>query len=113
MPVKPLQAPEIFRKPIASVDTAALPLLEALHGMLDDADIAYNYGICLSEMGRVEDALAPLERCVAIDATCTNAHVGLGVACARPQPDRQRAAACARGRRRADGCRVLHARCHG
>ena len=148
MPVKPLQAPEIFQKPIASVDTAglpprgspefdqaliariamdyagrgwnavvtvddafvrvvavpahgmdpktyvlgllreryledALPLLEALHGMLDDADIAYNYGICLSELGRVEDALAPLERCIAIDAAYTNAHVGLGVACAR------------------------------
>jgi hypothetical protein len=25
MPVKPLQAPEIFQKPIASVDTAGLP----------------------------------------------------------------------------------------
>jgi hypothetical protein len=31
----------------------ALPTLEALDGMLDDADIAYNYGICLSELGRV------------------------------------------------------------
>ncbi|MEO8753158.1 MAG: hypothetical protein ABI624_10820, partial [Casimicrobiaceae bacterium] len=29
----------------------ALPILEALYGMLDDAEIAYNYGICLSELG--------------------------------------------------------------
>ena len=27
----------------------ALPILEALYGMLEDADIAYNYGICLSK----------------------------------------------------------------
>ena len=30
----------------------ALPILEALYGMLDDAEIAYNYGICLSELGK-------------------------------------------------------------
>jgi hypothetical protein len=33
----------------------ALPILEALYGMLDDADIAYNYGICLSELGRIDE----------------------------------------------------------
>jgi tetratricopeptide (TPR) repeat protein len=44
----------------------ALPILEALYGMLDDADIAYNYGICLSELGRIEESIKPLERCVNI-----------------------------------------------
>ncbi len=37
----------------------ALPLLEALDGMLEDVDIAYNHGLCLSELGRVPDAVAP------------------------------------------------------
>ncbi|MCC6772469.1 MAG: hypothetical protein IT360_14840, partial [Gemmatimonadaceae bacterium] len=45
----------------------ALPMLEALHGMLNDADIAYNYGICLSELGKTEDSVAPLLKCLELD----------------------------------------------
>ena len=61
----------------------ALPILEALYGMLDDAEIAYNYGICLSELGRIDESLKPLERCVDLDHEYTNAYVGLGVAYTR------------------------------
>jgi len=61
----------------------ALPLLEALYGMLEDADIAYNYGICLSELGRIDEALKPLERCIQLNHEYTNAYVGLGVAYSR------------------------------
>jgi tetratricopeptide (TPR) repeat protein len=61
----------------------ALPILEALYGMLDDADIAYNYGICLSELGRIDESVKPLERCVELDRTYTNAYIGLGVAYTR------------------------------
>ena len=61
----------------------ALPILEALYGMLDDAEIAYNYGICLSELGRIDESLKPLERCVDLDREYTNAYVGLGVAYTR------------------------------
>jgi tetratricopeptide (TPR) repeat protein len=45
----------------------ALPILEALYGMMDDAEIAYNYGICLSELGRIDESVKPLERCVHLD----------------------------------------------
>lgn len=61
----------------------ALPILEALYGMVDDAEIAYNYGICLSELGRIEESVEPLERCVELDKEYTNAYVGLGVAYTR------------------------------
>ncbi len=61
----------------------ALPILEALYGMLDDAEIAYNYGICLSELGRIEASVPPLQRCVALDPEYTHAYVGLGVAFSR------------------------------
>ena len=61
----------------------ALPILEALYGMLDDAEIAYNYGICLSELGRIEESVQPLQRCVDLDREYTNAYVGLGVAFTR------------------------------
>jgi tetratricopeptide (TPR) repeat protein len=61
----------------------ALPILDALDGMLDDPDIAYNRGICLSQLGRVAESLAPLERCVRLDPDYVNAWVGLGVAHAR------------------------------
>jgi tetratricopeptide (TPR) repeat protein len=57
----------------------ALPILEALYGMVDDADIAYNYGICLSETGKIEESVKPLEHCVQLDKEYTNAYVGLGV----------------------------------
>lgn len=58
----------------------ALPILEALYGMIDDAEVAYNYGICLSELGRIDESLKPLQRCVDLDHEYTNAYVGLGVA---------------------------------
>lgn len=58
----------------------ALPILQALDGMLDDPEIAYNLGICLSELGRVEDCVEPLERCIRLDPAHANAWVGLGVA---------------------------------
>lgn len=61
----------------------ALPLLEAMSGMLADADIEYNYGICLSEMGRTTECIAPLEKCVTLDPGCANAYIGLGVAYSR------------------------------
>ncbi len=61
----------------------ALPILEALYGMVDDAEIAYNYGICLSELGRIEDSVKPLQRCIELDSDYTNAYVGLGVAYTR------------------------------
>jgi Flp pilus assembly protein TadD len=50
---------------------------------MDDADIAYNRGICLSEMGRFEACIEPLERCLRIDPSYGNARVGLGVALMR------------------------------
>lgn len=56
----------------------ALPILEALDGMIDDADIAFNHGICLSELGRVAESVAPLERAIGIDPKYVNAYVGLG-----------------------------------
>jgi tetratricopeptide (TPR) repeat protein len=61
----------------------ALPLLETMDEMMDDADIAYNRGICLSEMGRLEECIEPLERCLRIDLNYGNARIGLGVALAR------------------------------
>ena len=61
----------------------ALPILEALYGMVDDADIAYNYGICLSELGRIDESVLPLQRCVELDHEYTNAFVGLGVSFTR------------------------------
>ena len=63
--------------------TDALPILEALSGMIDDADIEYNLGICLSELGRIEDSVAPLEKCIALDPNYVSGLVGLGVAYAR------------------------------
>ena len=61
----------------------ALPLLQAMSGMVNDADIEYNLGICLSELGRVDECLAPLQRCIELDPDYANAYIGLGVAHAR------------------------------
>lgn len=61
----------------------ALPLLEALYGMLDDPEIAYNYGVCLSEVSKVAECIAPLERCIQLDPNYTNAYVALGLAFAK------------------------------
>jgi Flp pilus assembly protein TadD len=58
----------------------ALPILQALDGMVDDAEIAYNLGICLSELGQVAECIEPLERCTRLDPEHANAWVGLGVA---------------------------------
>jgi len=30
---------------------------EAMYGMVDDSDICFNYGVALSELGRVEESL--------------------------------------------------------
>lgn len=57
----------------------ALPGLEAMYGMVDDADIAFNFGVALSELGRVEKSLVPLKRCLSIDPDYTNAAIALGV----------------------------------
>ncbi len=57
----------------------ALPGLEAMYGMLDDADIGYNFGVALSELGRVEDSLEPLKRCLRLDPEYTHAAIALGV----------------------------------
>ena len=70
----------------------ALPLLEALDDMVDDADIAFNHGLCLSELGRVEESIAPLERCLRIAPDYLNARIALGVAQTRLRRD---ADACA------------------
>jgi tetratricopeptide (TPR) repeat protein len=58
----------------------ALPILQALYGMLDDAEIAYNLGICLSELGHVAECIEPLARCTQLEPDHANAWVGLGVA---------------------------------
>jgi Flp pilus assembly protein TadD len=58
----------------------ALPILQALDGMVDDAEIAYNLGICLSELGQVAECIEPLEHCTRLDPEHANAWVGLGVA---------------------------------
>ena len=61
----------------------ALPILEALSGMVDDADIEYNLGVCLSELGRIQESVAPLEKCIALDPNYVSGLVGLGVAYVR------------------------------
>lgn len=81
----------------------ALPLLQALSGMLNDADIEYNLGICLSELGRVGDSLAPLQRCLALDTDYVNAWVGQGVALSRLGRDGEAAASLREALRRDPG----------
>jgi len=61
----------------------ALPILQALDGMIDDADIAYNLGICFSELGQIAESVEPLEHCTRLAPDYTNAWVGLGVAYTR------------------------------
>jgi Flp pilus assembly protein TadD len=61
----------------------ALPIRQALDGMIEDADVAYNLGICLSELGRTAESLDPLERCTRLAPGYTHAWVGLGVAYTR------------------------------
>lgn len=57
----------------------ALPGLEALNGMVDDADVAYNLGVALSETGKIEESLAPLNKCLNIDPGYDNAAIAIGV----------------------------------
>lgn len=61
----------------------ALPGLEAMFGMLDDPDIAYNYGVALSELDRVTESLAPLNKCLNLDPSYDNAAIALGVSLAK------------------------------
>jgi len=57
----------------------ALPGLEAMYGMVDDTDICFNYGVALSELGRVEESLAPLNKCLNLDPGYDNAAIAIGV----------------------------------
>lgn len=57
----------------------ALPGLEAMYGMVDDPDICFNYGVALSELGRVEESLAPLNTCLKLDPGYDNAAIAIGV----------------------------------
>jgi len=57
----------------------ALPGLEAMYGMVDDPDICFNYGVALSELDRVEESLAPLNRCLNLDPSYDNAAIGVSL----------------------------------
>ena len=57
----------------------ALPGLEAMYGMVDDTDICFNYGVALSELDRVEESLAPLNKCLNLDPGYDNAAIAIGV----------------------------------
>ncbi len=61
----------------------ALPGLKAMYEMLDDPDICFNYGLALSELGQPAESLAPLQKCLALDADYTDAAIALGVAHAK------------------------------
>ncbi|EWH01949.1 tetratricopeptide repeat protein [Halomonas sp. BC04] len=56
----------------------ALPALEVMAEMTDDPEILYNYGVCLSEMNRVEESIAPLQACVKVEPAYAHAHAALG-----------------------------------
>ena len=56
----------------------ALPALEIMAEMTDDPEILYNYGVCLSEMGRVEESVAPLKACTEAEPDYAHAHAALG-----------------------------------
>ncbi len=57
----------------------ALPGLEAMYGMVEDPDICFNFGVALSELGRVEESLAPLNKCLNLDPSYDNAAIAIGV----------------------------------
>jgi tetratricopeptide (TPR) repeat protein len=57
----------------------ALPGLEAMYGMFDDPDICFNFGVALSELGRVEESLVPLNKCLNLDPSYDNAAIAIGV----------------------------------
>lgn len=56
----------------------ALPALEVMAEMIDDPEILYNYGVCLSEMGRVKESVAPLRACIEAEPDYSHAHAALG-----------------------------------
>ncbi len=57
----------------------AIPGLEAMYGMVDDPDICFNFGVALSELGRVEESLVPLNKCLNLDPSYDNAAIAIGV----------------------------------
>lgn len=50
-----------------------------MYGMVDDSDICFNYGVALSELGRVEESLVPLNKCLKLDPSYDNAAIAIGV----------------------------------
>ncbi|MEA3250618.1 MAG: hypothetical protein U9Q35_03415 [Pseudomonadota bacterium] len=56
----------------------ALPALEILAEMTHDPKILYNYGVCLSEMDRAAESVAPLQACVESAPEYAHAHAALG-----------------------------------
>lgn len=61
----------------------ALPLLQTLDLTQGTADIAYNLGVCLAELGRPDEALAALQKSVRLDPGYLEAHLALGSVLAR------------------------------
>ena len=59
----------------------ALPSLEIFSRMVDDEDIEYNLGLCLSELGKLAESVKPLKRCLHIDPEYQNVTIALGVSC--------------------------------
>lgn len=57
-----------------------LSILDAVLGMIADADLASNYGICLSELIHFAGTVRARRRCIEIDLAYTHAYAGLGVA---------------------------------
>lgn len=58
----------------------ALPPLSILAKMLGDAETLYNYGLCLSELGRPQEAIEPLRSSLEDDPEYNDARTALGVA---------------------------------
>lgn len=56
----------------------ALPALEILAEMFKDPEILYNYGLCLSELDRVKESVAPLKECTELEPNYPNAYAALG-----------------------------------
>ena len=61
----------------------ALPSLQILASMVDDEEVEYNLGLCLSELGKVAESIEPLQRCLAIDPDYHHARTALGVSFSR------------------------------
>jgi len=56
----------------------ALPALEVMAEMTNDPETLYNYGVCLSELGKVEQSIAPLKTCIELDPDYPHAYAALG-----------------------------------